>query len=65
MKQYLSTQSVAELLDVSISYVKHNWVKWVSDYGVRTYKQGRIRRFNRDDIDRMMERFLVGGGNKR
>jgi len=62
-KRCLSVREVAEYLGISTSYIHREYPRWISEFGVRVYKIGTGERkklvFEKKDIDRLLERFLV------
>lgn len=54
--KYLNIAHLAIYLGMSKSYFYKNWPAYVTDNRIRTYRIGKKILFNRDDVDKAMER---------
>lgn len=53
----ISIKTFAEKLDMSPHTIKKKWPQWCVQYGIRTKKIGRARRFYGPDV----EKFILKG----
>ena len=49
----ITIQELADILGVHRSTIEHRWMEWHLDPNIklRTYKVGRLRKFNREDVE--------------
>ena len=53
---YLNVKDLADYLRVSATYIYHHWPRLVTEGKIRTYRIGKKILFNRNDIDKAMEK---------
>ena len=57
---YLNVKDLASYLRVSTTYIYHHWPRIVTTGKIRTYRVCKKILFNRNDVDKAMEKkFLV------